>query len=98
MLHGLDAMAHGAIVALLGVPLATWLLWRLTPDLAPPRWRRVLVIGLAGFGAVALAGLAYSLGFERTAWQDEAVFGALLVGLAFQLVACLILFLIASGT
>jgi hypothetical protein len=97
MLYGLDAMAHGAILALLGVPLATWLLWRLASGLAASRWQRVLLTGLASFGAVALAGLGYSLGFERSGFEDEAIFGVLLGALAFQLLACPILFLISPG-
>jgi hypothetical protein len=93
MLYGLDALAHGAVVALLVLPAALWALWRLAAG--APRTTRILLCLLAAYGAVSLAGSAWALLFERAAYEDEALFGALLAGLALMFLACPILLLVS---
>lgn len=91
MLYGLDALAHGALAALVTAPVVTWLAWRVGAGAAP--LRRLWLALFAGYGATALATLAGSLLLERRGFKDEAVLGALLLGLLLQAIACPILFL-----
>jgi hypothetical protein len=93
MLWGLDAMAHGAVVALLVGPAALWAIWRLAAGLA--RGPRLLLALLAAFGAVSLAACLWALLFERTAYEDEALIGALLTGLLLLLLAVPVLLLLS---
>ncbi len=95
MLYGLDALAHGAIVAMIAVLPATLLFWRLTPGLsAGARALRPFVACSAAFGLVAVAGALFALNFERGHYEDEAMAGALLVGGALQLLAFAVLLLL----
>jgi hypothetical protein len=92
MLYGLDALFHGAVIALFVAVPATILFWSLTRPLAPgARWARPLVTAWAGFGLTAALGALYALAFERVNFEDEAMAGAMIVGGAAQLLAFLIL-------
>jgi hypothetical protein len=95
MYRELDALFHGAVVALVAALPATLLFWRLTRGFhAGPRVARPLVVSWAAFGAIAALGALYALAFERVAFQDEAIAGALLMGGALQLLLVLVLLLI----
>jgi hypothetical protein len=92
MYRGLDALFHGALVAVVAALPATVLFWRLTRGFhAGPRVARPLVVGWAAYGAIAALGAIYALAFERVAFQDEAIAGALLAGGALQLLLFLVL-------
>ncbi len=92
MLYGLDAMAHGALIALLAAPAATWLFWRLAAGLG--RGAHIALTLVSAYGAVSLVAAAWALLFERTGHEDEALIGALLAGLLLQALACIFLFIV----
>jgi hypothetical protein len=95
MLYGLDAMAHGALAALVALLPAVVLFWRATARLAPgARALRPFVACCAAFGVAAAAGGLWALGFERSGYADEAMAGALILGGAAAVVAFLILLLL----
>ncbi len=94
MVHGLDALAHGAAAALVAILPACWLFWRLTPRLAAGhRALRPFIACCAAYGAIAAAGGIWAAGFERSGYADEAMAGTLLAGAAFAVIAFLILLL-----
>ena len=93
MLYGLDALAHGATAALIGLLPALPLFWWLTRNLAGPRVLRPFVTCCAAFGiAMAVAG-TWAVNFERSNFADDAVAGALIGGGIAAAVAFLILLL-----
>ncbi|MBP0463745.1 hypothetical protein J5Y09_07470 [Roseomonas sp. PWR1] len=95
MYYGLDALAHGAVAALVALLPALLLFWRITAPLAAgPRALRPFVTGCAAFGVVMAVAGTYALGFERSGFADEAMGGALIAGGAAILVAFLILLLL----
>lgn len=94
MLYGLDAMAHGALAALVALLPAVVLFWRMTGPLASGgRALRPFVACCAAFGLAAAAGGTWALGFERPGYADEAMAGALILGGVAALVAFVILIL-----
>ena len=98
-LYGLDAMWHGALVALLAVLPATALFWLPLRGLAAgPRWLRPVVAGWASLGLTAMPGLLYATVFERDAFEGEAMGGILLAGFVLQLLVCLVLLILPRGT
>ncbi|WP_198375273.1 hypothetical protein [Neoroseomonas rubea] len=95
MYYGLDALAHGAVAALVALLPAVLLFWRMTAPLAAgPRALRPFVACSAAFGAMAAFAGAYALGYERSGYADEAMGGALVAGGGAILVAFLILLLL----
>ena len=94
-MYGLDALAHGAVAALVALLPAVLLFWRLTPPLAAgPRALRPFVACAAAFGAMMAAAGVYALGYERRGYADEAMGGALIAGGAAILISFLILLLL----
>lgn len=94
-MYGLDALAHGAVAALVALLPAVLLFWRLTAPLAAgPRALRPFVTCCAAFGVMTAAAGTYALGYERSGFADEAMGGALVAGGAAILIAFLILLLL----
>lgn len=95
MYYGLDALAHGAIAALIALLPAVAFFWRITRPLAAgPRPLRPFVACCAAFGVtIAVAG-TWAVTIERVGYADEAVSGALVVGGAAAVIAFLILLLL----
>ncbi len=91
MLPGLDALVRGAVLGLLVGPAAVLLCWRLAVGLAPKP--RIALATLAGYGTAAALGLGYCLVFESSSYNDEALFGTLIIGGGAALLAALVLFL-----
>jgi hypothetical protein len=88
-LPGLDALLRGAIIGGVVAPVGLWLAWRVAAGLT--RWRRVGLAAAAGYGGLALLSGSATLIFERADVQDEAVFGALIVGALVLVLAAPIL-------
>jgi hypothetical protein len=82
-LHGLEAMLRGALLGAVVAPAGLWAAWRAGAGL--PRRRRIGLAVAAAYCGVALAAIAYAPAFERTAFQDEALFGALVVAIPLLL-------------
>lgn len=94
MYYGLDALAHGAVAALVALLPAVVLFWRIAAPLAAgPRALRPFVACAAAFGAMMVVAGVYALNFERSGFADEAMGGALVVGGAAVVIAFLILLL-----
>jgi len=93
MYYGLDALAHGAVAALVVLLPALVLFWRLTRGLPGPRPQRPFVAACGAYG-IAVGGAAlWAAGFERHAFIDEAIAGGMIVGALAAFVAFLILML-----
>lgn len=81
MFYGIDALLHGAIVALAMLVPATMLLWLATgPMRGGSRALRALLIALAAWGVMMLAAGTYGLGWERAGFVDEALMGGVIGG------------------
>lgn len=81
MFYGIDALVHGAVVALAMLLPAAILFWLATePMRGGSRALRALVIGLACWGAMMLAAGAYGTGWERRGYADEALMGGVIGG------------------
>ncbi|WP_198371237.1 hypothetical protein [Roseomonas rosulenta] len=94
MYDGLEAMAQGAVAALVIILPAVVLFWRMTGRLgAGPRALRPFVTCCAGFGAVAAFGSLWAYATFRPGLVDDAMAGLLLMGGLAALVAFLTLLL-----
>lgn len=92
MMYGLDALAHGAVAALLTLPPALVLFWWLTRPLAVAvRALRPFVTACAAFGLSMAASGTWALTFERSSYTNEAMGGALIGGGLVGLIGFLIL-------
>ncbi len=91
-LAGLDALVHGAAIALLVLLAGTPLLWSLARGLARPR--RAVLTSLACLGASGLLSLPFSLD-DRTEGTAAA---ALLASAILQGAALIVLLLLPSRT
>jgi hypothetical protein len=95
MYGGIDALFRGAIAAVLTMPAALFLFWRLAHPLGVGRrWPRPFIACWASFGVIAAVGTLYAYQFERASFVDEAMTGALIMGGLLLLVAFLLLLLI----
>lgn len=91
MYYSLDALAHGAIAALVVLLPALPVFWWLTRGLAGARPVRPFVATCAAYGiAVGGAGV-WAMNFERPSYVDEAMGGALIGGAIVALIGFLIL-------
>ena len=97
MFYGLDALAHGDTVALIGFLPAIVLFWWLTRGLDGPRVKRPFVACCAAFGIAVAIASTWAVHFERSGFADEAVTGALIGAAAAAAVAFLILLLFPRG-
>jgi hypothetical protein len=93
MYYGLDAMLHGAVAALVALLPAVALFWRLTRGLAGPRPQRPFVTVSAAYGIAVGAASLWAANFERSAFVDEAMGGAMIFGALAAFVVFLILLL-----
>jgi len=93
MFYGIDALAHGAIAALVALLPAVVLFWRVTGPLGWSRALQPFVTCCAAFGVAMMAAGVWALGFERNGYADEAMAGALILGGAGAVIAFLILLL-----
>jgi hypothetical protein len=94
MLPGLDALIRGAVAALLTMPPALFLFWRLGYPLGVGRrWPRAFLACWASYGAVAAVGATYAFAFERASLVDDTLAGVLIAG-ALLLPVFLLLLLI----
>lgn len=92
MMYGLDALAHGALAALITLPPLLLVFWRLTRLLAAgSRVLRPFVSACAAFGLSMAASGTWALNFERSGYADEAMGGALIGGGIVALIGFLIL-------
>lgn len=88
MYYGLEALLHGAIVALVAFPLALLLFWRLTRalDVGHLALRPIVALS-AAFGLAQLLSHIWALGLERHGFADEAMAGALILSGVLALLA-----------
>jgi len=95
MYSGLDALVHGATVALAAALPGLLVAWLATsPMRSGSRVVRALVIAVATFGAMMAAAGAASLGLEQRHFAADAMGGALLVGGAATVILFLLLLLV----
>jgi hypothetical protein len=97
MYYGLDALAHGAVAALVVLLPAVALFWLLTRGLDGPRALRPFVTVCAAYGVAAGGAGLWAGNFERPNFVDEAMTGALIIGAVAGVVAFLILLLLPRG-
>jgi len=95
---GLDALAEGAVAALVLLLPALALFWWLTARLATgPRALRPAIACCAAYGVMAATGALWAFTAQRPSLVDEAVAGLLIAGALALVVAFLVLLLFPRG-
>lgn len=95
VLYGIDAVLHGALVALATLLPAIWWFWRRAAPFADGhRALRPFVACCGTFLAILAAGGVFALGFEREGYAGNVMVGALVGGAVLLVLAFLILLML----